>query len=79
MLSKSPELGAQDADLKSSPIAWERDEESETLRESVPSEPICFFNDREFAHGTVVESGSVRPRRERGIWVPAGPSAAGRT
>jgi Protein of unknown function (DUF1496) len=78
MPSKPRELGAQNPELKNSPIAWEGDEDTETLRESVPSEPVCFFNDREYAHGAVVVSGSVRLRCERGIWVPAGPSAPGR-
>ena len=54
--------------------AWEGDEETETLRESLPSEPICFFNDREYKHGTIVMSDSVRLRCERGLWVPAAPS-----
>ena len=79
MPSKTPELGTQSPELKNSPIAWESDADIETLRGSQPSEPVCFFNDREFPHGTIVQSGSVRLRCERGVWVPAGSSAAGRS
>jgi uncharacterized protein DUF1496 len=79
MPSKTRELGAQNPELKNSPIAWESDEDIETLRGSQPSEPVCFFNDHEYAHGTIVQSGSVRLRCERGVWVPAGPSATSRT
>ena len=72
-MTRSPTvLGAQDPDLKNSPIAWEGDEETEVLREEIPSEPICFFNDREYAHGTIVVSENVHLRCEHGIWVPAG-------
>ena len=74
MRTKPRELGAQDPELKNSPIAWEGDEETETLRESLPSEPVCFFNDGEYAHGTIVMSDSVRLRCEHGLWVPAAPS-----
>lgn len=78
MPNKPRELGAQNPELKNSPIAWEGDEETETLRESLPSEPVCFFNDREYANGTIVTSGSTRLRCERGVWIPAGPAPTGR-
>ena len=78
MPSKTRELGVQNPELKNSPIAWESDEDIETLRGAQPSEPVCFFNDHEYANGTIVQSGSVRLRCERGVWVPAGPSPAGR-
>ena len=78
MPSKTRELGVQNPELKNSPIAWESDEDIETLRGAQPSEPVCFFNDHEYANGAIVQSGSVRLRCERGVWVPAGPSPAGR-
>ena len=34
MPSKTPELGTQSPELKNSPIAWESDEDIETLRSS---------------------------------------------
>jgi hypothetical protein len=72
------ELGTQDPDRKNSPIAWEFDEDTDTLRESLPDEPVCFFNDTEFADGAIVESGTVALRCDRGLWVPAGPAKGGR-
>jgi hypothetical protein len=64
-------VGTQDPELKNSPVAWEGDEETETLREIVPGEPVCFFNDREFPHGAVVIGNGVRLRCDHGMWVPA--------
>jgi hypothetical protein len=45
------------------------------LRESVPDEAACFLNDLAYDDGTVVESGSVLLRCDRGIWVPLGATA----
>jgi hypothetical protein len=69
-------VGAADPERKTSPVAWEADEDTETLRESVPDEAVCFFNDRAYAHGTVVESGSARLRCDHGLWIPAGDTNA---
>jgi hypothetical protein len=74
MNGKTRQLGALDPERKSSPVAWEADDDTETLREVVPDEAVCFFNDIAYGHGTVVSSGSVRLRCDRGIWVPAGPA-----
>lgn len=79
MKPSTPRLGTQDPERKNSPIAWESDEDIETLREALPDEPICFFNDAEYADGTIVESGSVLLRCERGVWVPAGPGQKSRS
>jgi hypothetical protein len=76
MTSKTLQLGAQDPELKNSPIAWESEEETETLREAVPGEATCFFNDRPFEHGALVRSGSVLLKCDHGLWVPAGPGDA---
>lgn len=73
MNEKTVQVGAQDPELKNSPVAWEGEDEMEALRESVPGEPVCFFNDQAFEHGTIVGSGTVMLRCEYGIWVPAGP------
>ena len=73
MHEKTQHLGAQDPELKNSPVAWEADEDTETLRESIPGDPVCFFNDLAFAHGTIVGSGDVLLRCDHGLWVPAGP------
>jgi hypothetical protein len=71
---ESVQVGAQDAELKNSPIAWEADEDTETLREALPDEPVCFFNDRAYSHGTIVLAGDARLRCDHGLWVPAGPA-----
>jgi hypothetical protein len=74
MRQRIPNLGAPDPERRTSPVAWEFDEDTETLRESVPDEAVCYFNDVAYDDGTVVESGSVRLRCDRGVWLPAGPS-----
>lgn len=63
-------VGAQDPELRNSPVAWESDEDTEALREEIPEEPDCFFNDRAYRHGTVVKSGDVRLRCDFGLWIP---------
>ena len=73
MNGKVVDVGAQDPELKNSPI-WESDEESEALREEGPGEPVCFFNNEPYDHNTVIKSGTVLLRCDHGIWVPAGPS-----
>jgi hypothetical protein len=37
-----------DPERKTSPVAWEGDEDTSALRESVPGEAVCFFNDRAY-------------------------------
>lgn len=68
------DLGAQDPELRNSPIAWEGDEETETLRESVPGEAVCFFNGTAYEQGTLVKSGGSILRCQYGLWIEAGPS-----
>jgi uncharacterized protein DUF1496 len=72
MTRRTKQLGAVDPERKTSPVAWESDEDTETLRESVPDEAVCFFNDGAYDHGTVVKSGSVLLRCDHGLWLPAG-------
>ena len=76
MTNPIQQLGAPDPERRTSPVAWEFDEETETLREAVPDEAVCFFNDVAYADGTIVESGNVRLRCDRGVWLPAGPAPA---
>ena len=68
-----PDVGAQDPELRNSPVAWEGEEETEALREEIPGEAVCYFNNEAFDHDAVVKSGTVLLRCNRGIWVPAGP------
>ena len=74
MASKTLNLGAPDPERKNSPIAWEMEEDPETLREGVPEEPVCYFNDQAYADATVIKSGAVLLRCDRGVWVPAAAS-----
>jgi hypothetical protein len=74
MTTRTKQLGALDPERKSSPVAWEDDDDADRLREAVPDEAVCFFNDRAYEHGTVVKSGSVLLRCDRGLWLPAGPA-----
>jgi uncharacterized protein DUF1496 len=67
-------VGAQDAELKNSPIAWEADEDTEALREAIPDGAACFFNDQAYSNGTVVHTGDARLRCDHGLWIPAGPA-----
>ena len=74
MTDRIQELGAQDPELRNSPVAAEGDEDTETLHASIPGEPVCYFNDRPYAHGTIGKSGTVLLRCDYGVWVPAGPA-----
>jgi len=38
-----PHVGAQDPELKNSPIAEEEDEDTDVIRQQVPGEPVCWF------------------------------------
>lgn len=71
---RTVDVGAQDPELKNSPVAWEADDDTETLREAIPGDAVCFFNDLAYGHGTVVMTGGARLRCDRGLWVPAGPA-----
>ncbi len=67
-------LGAQDPELKNSPVAWESEEETDALREQEPGEPACYFNDKPYDEGTVVKSGDTLLRCNYGIWFPVASS-----
>ena len=67
------DVGAPDPELQTSPIVDESGEEISTLRQQNPGEPVCYFNDRSFHHGTYVKSGSSVLKCDYGIWIPAGP------
>ena len=74
MNGSARQLGAPDPERKTSPVAWEADDDTEALRESVPGEAACYFNDHAYEHGTVVKTGSVLLRCDHGIWLPDGPA-----
>ncbi|MCG6938243.1 MAG: hypothetical protein LJE83_08755 [Gammaproteobacteria bacterium] len=69
------DVGAPDPELNTSPIVDEsgEDEDIETLRQQVPGEPVCYFNDKSFHSGTYIKSGTSVFRCDYGLWIPAGP------
>jgi hypothetical protein len=42
------DVGVADPELNTSPIADEGDEETEVLRQEMPGEPVCYFNNKSF-------------------------------
>jgi hypothetical protein len=68
------DLGAQDPELKNSPVAWESDEETDSLREQEPGAPECYFNGKAYEDGVVVKSGTVLLCCSSGIWLPVASS-----
>jgi hypothetical protein len=72
MTHKALDLGAQDPELRNSPVAWESDEETEALREEVPGGAACYFNGISYADGTAIRSGTTVLRCDSGLWVPEG-------
>ena len=67
-----PHVGAQDPELMTSPIAEEEDEDTDVVRQQVPGEPVCYFNGKDYRHGTYVVSGSALLKCSYGIWVEQG-------
>jgi hypothetical protein len=67
------EPGAQDPELKNSPIAGEMDEDREFPRQNASGTGRCYFNGLAYEPGTYIRSGAVTLRCQEGIWVEAGP------
>ncbi|MBT8128551.1 MAG: DUF1496 domain-containing protein [Gammaproteobacteria bacterium] len=68
------DVGVPDPELRTSPIAEEIDDETETLRQEVPGEAVCYFNNKSFKTGAYIKSGTSILKCDYGIWIPAGPS-----
>ena len=66
-----PQVGAQDPELRNSPIVDEEDEETEIVRQQQGA-AACLFNGKEFAHDTYVASGSQVLRCNYGVWIDSG-------
>lgn len=69
-----PDVGAQDPERRNSPIAEEGDEDMEVLRQEVPGDAVCYFNDQTYWHGSYVRSGTALLHCDRGLWVSVGSS-----
>jgi hypothetical protein len=67
-----PQVGSPDPELKTSPIAEETDEEYDVVKQELPGEPECFFNNVQYKHGENVCSGHDRLRCNYGVWVAEG-------
>lgn len=67
-----PQVGAQDPELRNSPIADEEDEDTDVVRQQVPGEPVCYYNGAEYGHGSFVASGSQVFKCSYGVWIDAG-------
>lgn len=67
-----PQVGSPDPELKTSPIAEESDEEYDVVKQEIPGEPVCFFNNAQYNHGENVCSGHARLRCNYGVWVAEG-------
>lgn len=76
MDDKIVDLGAQDPELKNSPVAWESEEDTDALREQSPGAAACYFNSVAYEQGAVVKSGSTLLRCSYGLWVPVASSDA---
>lgn len=70
----TPNVGAPDPELKTSPIADENNDDTDSLKQQVPGETACYFNDNSYPHGTSVKSGTMILKCDYGIWIPAGPA-----
>jgi len=67
-----PQVGAPDPELRTSPILEEFDDDYLVLKQQVPGEPVCHFNDKRYAHGTYVCSGDTLLRCDYGVWIRTG-------
>lgn len=73
-----PQVGVMDTELKNSPVAWEFDDNSDTVRQQLSEEEqVCFFNGREFGHRSCVSSGTQVLQCRHGVWVEMGSSDPG--
>jgi hypothetical protein len=57
-LKHAEDVGAPDPELNTSPIAEEGSDETEVLRQEVPGEPVCYFNNQSFPTGAYIKSGT---------------------
>ena len=69
-----PSVGAMDPELRNSPVAQEFDEDAEDISLQAPMEPVCYFNNKEYANNSFVRSGDIVLRCRYGVWIEAGPS-----
>ena len=66
------QVGAPDPELRNSPIIEETDEDYEIAAQTMPDEPLCYFNGNAYQHEQVVCSGSELLHCRRGVWLREG-------
>ncbi len=66
------QVGAPDPELKNSPIADEESDEFEVLKQEVPGDPYCYFNNISYPNGSYLCSGESLLRCDYGIWIRQG-------
>ncbi|MFO1393956.1 MAG: hypothetical protein U1F09_09375 [Steroidobacteraceae bacterium] len=70
--TRIPQVGAQDPELRNSPIAEEEDEDTDVVRQQVPGEPVCWYNGRDYRNGEYVRSGTQLLKCSYGVWLDTG-------
>ncbi|MGB5457400.1 MAG: DUF1496 domain-containing protein [Gammaproteobacteria bacterium] len=73
-IKHTEDVGVADPELNTSPIADEADDETEVLRQEMPGEPVCYFNNKRYKTGDYIKSGTSILKCDYGIWIPAGPA-----
>jgi hypothetical protein len=73
-ISKTMEVGAQDPELKNSPITGEMDEDFDVISQVSDEQSVCLFNNAIYPHGSYVTSGTVMLVCNNGIWLNVGNS-----
>lgn len=69
---KAKQVGAPDPELKNSPIEQEADEELDYIKQQVPGEPVCYFNNQQYSNGSYICSGEILLRCDYGVWIQTG-------
>lgn len=66
------QVGAADPELKNSPVEQEGDEEREYIKQQVPGEAVCYFNNQAYNNGSYVCSSNILLRCDYGVWIQTG-------
>jgi hypothetical protein len=70
----TPNVGAIDPKLRTSPVVEETSEEADTARQASPGDNVCFFNGVAFEPGAFVRSGTMILECREGLWIEIGPA-----
>lgn len=70
----TPDVGAIDPELKTSPVVEEMAEDADAIRQIAPVDDVCLFNGVAFKTGEYVRSGTMILECRHGLWVEIGPA-----